>query len=72
LSAYSDAMSQTAIQRQPDYLGLVAAGYVMAFVLPVGGFVIGCLLCEKRTGHAIVMLMLSVWSAMFWTFQLLG
>lgn len=52
-------MSQTAVQRQPDYLGLVAAGYVMAFVLPIGGIIVGLLLSEKRTGHAVVLCFLS-------------
>ena len=65
-------MSQTAATRQPDYLGLVAAGYVMAFALPIGGLVVGFLLCEKRTGHAIVMLMLSVWVGALWLFWLAG
>jgi hypothetical protein len=37
------------------YLGIVLAGWVMAFVLPVGGLVAAMLLAERRTGHAVGM-----------------
>ena len=67
-------MSQviTEYRRPTEYLGLVLAGYVMAFVLPIGGLITGFLLCEKRTGHAVAMILLSVWSGMFWLWLTLG
>lgn len=44
------------------YLGIVLAGWVMAFVLPIGGLIAGFLLGERRTGHAVGMVAVSsVW-----------
>jgi hypothetical protein len=47
-------------------VGLVVAGYVMAFVLPVGGFIAGFALSGRRTGHALAVLTISFVSALFW------
>ena len=61
-SAYSADM---AVDRGQD-LGLLVAGYVMAFVLPIGGLVTGFALSERRTGHALVIVMLSVFMGAAW------
>jgi hypothetical protein len=45
-----------------DYLGLVLAGWVMAFALPVGGVVTAVLLQHRRPDHALRMLLVSVLS----------
>lgn len=50
----------TAMDRRDDYLGLIVAGWTMAFVLPVGGLVTGFVLADRRTGHAIGMILVSV------------
>lgn len=42
------------------YLGIVLAGWVMAFVLPIGGIIAGFLLGERRRGHAVGMIVVSV------------
>lgn len=60
-------MSGVAHAKQDEYLGLVAAGYVMAFVLPIGGLVMAFVLSERRTGHAAVMAVLSVFAVLAWT-----
>lgn len=41
------------------YLGIVLAGWVMAFTLPVGGIVAGFLLATRRPGHAAGMIVVS-------------
>lgn len=38
----------------------------MAFMLPIGGIVAGFALAESRTGHAVIIAMLSVWSGLAW------
>lgn len=44
------------------YLGIVLAGWVMAFTLPIGGIIAGFLLGERRPGHAVGMIVVSlVW-----------
>jgi hypothetical protein len=40
-----------------DYLGLVVAGWTMAFVLPIGGIVAGLALANRRPGHAFGMML---------------
>jgi hypothetical protein len=62
--AYAGWVSEMTNTRPPEHLGLLAAGYVMAFALPIGGLVVGCLMVDKRPGHGVAMLMLSVWSFM--------
>ena len=59
-------MTVTGTERESEYLGLLAAGYVMAFVLPIGGIVVAFALSERRTGHAVVMAMLSVFVVFAW------
>lgn len=57
------------------YLGIVLAGWVMAFCLPVGGLVAGFLLGDRRPGHARgIVAVSSVWilaaalvAALAWT-----
>ena len=64
-------MTTATQERAPEYLGLLAAGYVMAFVLPVGGVVVAFVLSEKRLGHAVAMAVLSVLAGFFWAFLVL-
>lgn len=47
-------------EQRDAYLGLVAAGWVLTFTVPVGGLVIGSLLVGRRDGHALAMLSISV------------
>lgn len=47
-------------RNRDDYLGLVAAGWVMAFCLPIGGIVVGLLLADRRPGHALGVLGVSL------------
>lgn len=63
-------MTTTTAPPRPEYLGLLVAGYVMAFVLPIGGLVVALVLSERRLGHAMAMACLSVvcgfgWAALF-------
>ena len=46
--------------KRDAYLGLVLAGWVMAFCLPIGGLIACFLLSERRTGHAVGMGAVSV------------
>ena len=48
-----------------DYLGLVVAGWTMAFVLPVGGLVTAFALADRRSGHAAGMAVVSIVSIAF-------
>lgn len=41
------------------YLGLVVAGWVMAFCLPIGGLIVGCLLLSRRPGHGVGVVVVS-------------
>lgn len=45
--------------------GLLAAGWVTALLLPIIGFVIGCVVVSKRPGQGVGMLVLSVLSVVF-------
>lgn len=65
-------MSTTTQATKPEYLGLLAAGYVMAFVLPIGGLVVAFLLSERRLGHAMAIGCLSALSGMAWFWLLVG
>lgn len=65
-------MTTTAQTQKPEYLGLLAAGYVMAFVLPVGGLVVAFLMSEKRLGHAMAIACLSVICGFGWFLLLVG
>lgn len=42
------------------YLGIVLAGWVMAFTLPIGGIVAGALLAQRRPDHAGGMLTVAI------------
>ena len=48
------------MDRRDSHLGLVLAGWVLAFHLPVGGLVAGFLLVERRPGHAAGIIAASV------------
>ena len=52
---------------QQEYLGLLVAGYTMAFVLPIGGLVVALVLGERRgLGHMLAIAFLSVIVGMAW------
>ena len=55
------------------HTGLVAAGYVMAVVIPLIGFTIGiALLVKGKLGHGIGAMTLSVLAVMSWSSVLAG
>jgi hypothetical protein len=72
LRAYAPGVETVVVERQPEYLGLLAAGYVMAFVLPIGGIVVAFALSERRLGHAVAIVMLSVFMTFAWLLLLLA
>jgi hypothetical protein len=65
-------MTTAVHEREPDYLGLLAAGYVLAFAFLVGGVVMAFVLSERRTGHAVAMAFLSVLVGFFWFWLVWG
>lgn len=42
-----------------DSTGLLVAGWVMLFVLPIGALIVGIALANKRIGHAVALTFLS-------------
>jgi hypothetical protein len=48
------------MDRRDQYLGIILAGWTMAFVLPIGGLVASLLLADRRAGHAVGMGAVSV------------
>jgi hypothetical protein len=66
LRAYAPGVETVFVEREPEYLGLLAAGYVMALVLPIGGIVVAFVLSDRLTGHAVAIVMLSVFMAFAW------
>lgn len=64
-------MSTTTRTPQSDYLGLLVAGYTMAFVLPIGGLVVAFVLGDRRgLGHPMAIACLSVICGFGWFFLL--
>lgn len=48
-------MASTQEQRD-QYLGLVVAGWIFTFHLPVAGIICGFFLVNRRDGHALAMI----------------
>jgi hypothetical protein len=46
--------------------GLLVAGWITAFIVPVIGFIIGCVLLPKRTGQGVGMMLVAIVAAYFW------
>lgn len=46
----------TTQQERDQYLGLVVAGWILTFHLPVAGIICGFFLVNRRDGHAFAML----------------
>jgi len=51
---------------EPPHTNLVIAGWLLAFFVPVVGFVIGCVLLGKRAGHGVGVMLLSLVAAGMW------
>lgn len=49
-----------------DHSGLIVAGWLTAFIIPIVGFVLGCVLVSKSSGHASAIIVISVISALLW------
>lgn len=49
----------------PGHTGLVTAGWILTFLFPLGGLVVGLLLINKRPGHALSMTALSLISIIY-------
>lgn len=60
----------TATRPNDEYLGLVMAGYVLAFVLPICGFIAAGLLDKRRPGHSLAIAFISLPMLLFygWVF----
>lgn len=46
--------------------GVIVAGWITAVVLPIVGFIIGCVLLSKRPGHGVPIMVLAVLATLFW------
>lgn len=57
---------------QRDYLGLLIAGYTMAFVLPIGGVIAGIAIANRRLGHGMAIACLSTLVGAGWVLLILG
>lgn len=65
-------MSMNARTQQADEgLGLLIAGYVMAFVLPIGGIIAGIAIANRRLGHGMAIALLSTSVAIAWVLLIL-
>lgn len=50
--------------------GLIVAGYITAALLPIVGFIIGCVLLPKRSSHGVIIMIIAVVACLFWYEQL--
>lgn len=58
----------TTQQQRDEYLGLVVAGWILAFYLPVGGLICGFFLVNRRDGHAFGIVGVSVLAVLAYVF----
>lgn len=69
----SDWTEQVApMAAQSEQAGLLVAGWVMAFLLPIGGFIVSLVLPWRLRRHQTPMLLVSLVTALLWYMLLLG
>lgn len=52
--------------RPPDHSGLIVGGWITAIMIPIVGFVIGCVLLSKSSGNGVAIMIVSVIAATLW------
>jgi hypothetical protein len=57
---------------QPVSEGLITAGWVTAILLPIVGFIIGCVLLTRRPSHGVAMMVVAIVASIAWYGSIAG
>lgn len=60
------------VDNKPSSEALTTIGWICALLVPVAGFVIGCILAAQRQRHGVTLIVVSLISAAVWVRALMN